>query len=527
MAEQTDVPATGDNTIPRLKLGEIGNPGLVVIGGNVFEECQHELRWPFAVHTFSEMAKDASIKAALSLVELMIARVEWDAVVPEDASEDMKKKQTFLRQCMKDMDNSWFSFMREVVSFNRYGFDVHEKVFRRRRKQFGSRYNDGLVGIKKLAVRSQDSIKEWKWDELGRELEGLIQTVRRPQQKNTTGFAYEDVTIPRSKFLLFRTDSQKDSPTGQSPLIGCWAAWKYKKSLEEHEGIGVSQDMRGLKVLYIPPQYMQEDASDSDKEVYEYYKRIMRNLHNNEQSGLILPQVLDPDAREQYFKFEVVSVTGQKGYNVNEIIQRYTNEIMTCLFADILKMGQDKMGSFALSDNKSNIMSMAIEAKLMEIRDVLNHDLIPHLFALNGWDTTETPLFQYGDLDEPDIDVFSKAIQRCAATAMIVKSPKNINHIAKTLGLPDRVKEDISQEELDKLLGADTSRSGDGLATGSGNGTSKSPSEDDNSTSNSEASAFEIVEETGDWVTVKILGKTTKFSREDYEELELEFNNGA
>ena len=50
-------------------------------------------------------------------------------------------------------------------------------MFERRLRSNGSRYNDGLVGWKKLAQRNQNTITGWKFSEDGRELLSVEQSV--------------------------------------------------------------------------------------------------------------------------------------------------------------------------------------------------------------------------------------------------------------------------------------------------------------------------------------------------------------
>lgn len=164
----------------------------------------------------------------------------------------------------------------------------------------------------------------------------------------------------------------------------------------------------------------------------------------------------------------------------------YANEILQALFADLLKLGQDSVGSYSLADSKSSIMAMAIESRLKEIQDVLNKDLMRQLFEVNGWSVEELPEFVYGDLDEVDIDKFSQAIQRIKAVGLIAPTAGNVNYIAEVVGLPDRIETTMSQDELNELLGPAESRSGDGMAAGGINGTSKSPASRDNSVANKE-----------------------------------------
>lgn len=211
----------------------------------------------------------------------------------------------------------------------------------------------------------------------------------------------------------------------------------------------------------------------------------MRNIHKNEQSGLILPQVLD-ERGEQYFKFELMSVTGQKSFDVSEVIKRYDKAIITTLMASQMILGQDGGGSFSLAESLSGISEMAIEAKLIEIKEQLNHDLVQQLFKLNGMRTDVCPYFDFGNISKADIDVISKYIQRTASVGLLPTTPNVVNWVMETAGIPEKFDPEISQEELMKFMPAATSRSGDGMAKGSGNGTSDSVAGSDNTVSNSE-----------------------------------------
>jgi len=240
----------GSNEIPTIAYREQGYNGIVSLGGQIFEECSHELRWPFAIETYKKMAKDAAISPALELVETMIARVPWDVKIPEGYEEELADKANYLKQVMVDMDHDWQSMIKQAATFKRYGFSTLEIVLRYRRKESGSKFNDGLVGVKKLPIRAQDTIEGWYWKNSGRELAGLVQRVCIPDNAQASdGWDFintQSVTarggskkIPRKKFLLFRNNPLKDSPTGSSPLSGCWQAWKYKTAFQESEAISV------------------------------------------------------------------------------------------------------------------------------------------------------------------------------------------------------------------------------------------------------------------------------------------------
>lgn len=464
----TDTLVKGDNKIPAMSMGETGFNGLTVVGGNILEEHQYELRWPYLIHTLKDMSKDATIAPALSLVESQISRIGWRVKIPKGHEGELDSKAEFLRECMTDMDHSWNDFINQAVSFVRYGFSIHEVVLRYRNKKYGSRFDDGLVGIRKLPIRSQDSIIAPEYKNKGRDLVGFWQKVNIPTNAGGAG-SYEalnesKVLLKKEHILHFKTGSIKDNPFGLSPLVACWKDWKYRTSLQEHEMIGISQDLRGLKVIYIHPKYLDPNASPEDKAVAEYYRNIVRTLHNGEQSGILLPAISD-ESGNPVFKFEVVSVLGQKAHNVDEVIERYNRSILTALTADFLILGQSGGGSFALGQTKFTISEIAIQSKLREIQDVLNHHLIPLIFKMNGWDTETTPYFEHDPIQQKDIDVFSSAVQRTAAVGLLPKTPKVVNHICEELGLPIEFDEAMDREQFLSLLTQFESRSGDGLET--------------------------------------------------------------
>jgi hypothetical protein len=496
----TDNLTTGSNEIPSLSFRESGYVGTTTLGGAIFEECSSELRWPQAIDTYKRMAKDGAIAPALELVEMMISRVPWYVKIPEGYETELKDKARFLEQVKDDMEHDWQSMIKQAATANRYGFSVIEKVYRYRRKDNGSKYDDGLVGLKKLPIRSQDTIDGWYWKNQGRELAGLVQRVVVPDNAtDNTGSGWDFVNssatngiqpilkkIPRKKFLLFRNNPLKDSPIGIPSLHGCWMAWKFKVAFQESEAISVAQEANSFKVLYLPPQYMSKDATEDDQAVFKKYQNIMTNAHQAKESGIILPLITD-EAGNKMFEFEIKSVAGKSSHDINAIISRYNAEILTCLFADFLSLGNSGGGSFSLAESKLSVIEMAIQSKLDEIKAQLNHDLVRQLFELNGWSTDVMPEFTYGNVSKESLDEVSKFIQRTAAVATFPRNRDTINWVMKQADIPYRVPDTMSQEDLDIALGNVESKSGQGMQEGMSNGVGKSTgSSGDSSTSNTE-----------------------------------------
>jgi len=469
--------------IPKFQLSETGYTGLKIAAGLPIDELKRELQYPQSMITYKQMSYHSTIAAALALYELMISKVHWKVLPPENPTPEDLKRTEFIKECMHDMDHSWMSFIQEAGSCKTFGFSVHEKVFRKRLKSKGSKYDDGLIGWKKLPIRAQDTIYRWYYSEDGRDLIACKQLVYAAYKSiDVMQKIKPEVIIPRSKFLLFRTGKHKDNPFGRSCLRDCFYAWKFLTMIEETEASGILRDLQGLPVLFLPPQYMTEDATPEQKAIYQQYQNIMRNIQQNQQAGLILPQAFDPETKQPLFKFDLMGVQGGKSYDTTKIKEYYKNSILTTLFADLLIMGQGSTGSYALGSIKSNLMAVAIETLLREISDVLNNDLIRHTFELNGWPIDRLPQLMYEDFENDDLEAFSKAVQRYASTSVLEIDRPILNKIRESLGVEGYAED---QEPQYDLMPNYSSRSGDGMAT-VGEGTSNSVSGKDTSSNNLE-----------------------------------------
>lgn len=496
MDEDVSVPESGfpDNRegAPKIRLSQMGNNGVRVIAGHIAEEENRALRWPFAMQTYSQMLKDATIAPAIAAIEGAIAQVPWNVVATPGKEEEQAAQVKFLKQVMVDMESPFREAIRYMATHNSYGFAVTEKVYRYREYSKGSKFNDGLIGLKKLAPIPQETVVAWNFRDKGKDLDGLYQAP--PMVSNRDSFdvsvTNEPTFIPRKKFILVRNSSNKNNPEGSSPLKSVYRAWRYKQSFEEYEATQVAKDARGLKVLYLPPQYLSPDASPEDKAVYEFYQRGISSLNNNEQTALILPMFRDEKGNKM-FELDVVSVMGTQSNDINEIINRLKKEIITGLSAAQLILGQDGGGSFSLAESLDGVTKMIVNERLTQIAEQLNHDLIPQLFALNGWDITDTPKFEYGEVSAESLDEIGKYIQRTAAVGMFPKTPEAVNYVTSRLGgIAPQFKDDTPEEEFLPKLTNYTSGAGEGQASPVGSGTAKTlGSGRDSSTANLEGKA--------------------------------------
>lgn len=494
---EASLKADEGQTIPRIKLGEQGFVGLNVHNKRILEETQRAFRYPFFIHTVNEMRHNPTIGSAMNVYRMMISRVKWDVECAPNASEQDKKRADTIRTMMHDMDSqSWSQFISEVIPYLEFGFGIHEKVFRRRLKRNGSKYNDGLVGLKRLAPRAQETISGWVFSEDGADLLAVEQDINHLEnaykfvkRKNLDG----KISIDRDKFLLFSASATKGNPEGNSIFKNIYLAFKQLSLLQDQELLGIAKDVQGILKIAIPPRYLSPDASPEDKAAVAAFQSIIDNYNAGTQRGLLVPNMIDPESKLPLFTYELMESKGGAKYDTEGIIRRLQGDILSALSVDILKLGADGTGSFSLAESKSSVLAIAIDYRLREIAEVLNNDLMRTLYELNGWDASNLPKFVYADIEEISLEDFSKAIQRIFSTNAVEMDRAVMNRVREVIGVPLKpADEEVDKDSLPANMAAMASKSGAGMGVGTtGNGTAKNGNKGgkDSSASNADNAA--------------------------------------
>lgn len=458
---------------PRISLGETGYVALKTVNGRIYEEVNEAFKFPKFFRTVDEMRKSAIIASALNTYKMLLSRVKWSVEAPLDASEEEKERAKFIESLQDDMEMSWDSFIADTIEYLPYGFSVQEKVFRRRLKKNGSRYNDGLVGLRKLSPRPQETIEKWEFSNDGRELLAVHQSITNLENGTLyVNNANEEglIRIPREKFMLFSADATKGNPLGNSILKGVYLSWKQMSMLKDQEILGIAKEAAGLPLIRIPAKYMAEDASEEDKAVYAACLKILEQLANGTSKGIVFPTAINNETKKDEFEIGLLEKKGLNGANIDTVVKRYQDEILSTLEVDILKAGNNA-GSFSLQDGDTNVLALAMSHRLNEIASVLNHDLIPQIYRLNGWSTEVLPKFVPSDISAVSMEEFSKFIQRVASTGLLELDREVLNKVREVLGVRMRPEDEPVDKEA---LTTNVSNSGKGMEVGrSGDGTAK------------------------------------------------------
>jgi hypothetical protein len=478
--------ASGIDEPERFKLGSIGYSGLKIFDGVVESEMVEELKYPKSNDTFRKMMLHPAVNASVSLHKAMVSKAVFRFIPPKEATPEETKQAEIVETIFSDMECTLQDVVSEAMTMVDFGFAPLEKIFRRRTKDSGSLYDDGLIGVRRLSLRHQQSIEKFKFSEDGETLEGVKQDrskVSDPYNRYALYKGNTSVVIPIEKICLFTCGDNKSNPYGSSPLRNVYLPWKYLQAIEELEASGVAKDLQGLPMFEIPAQFMNEDATPGQKQFFEYAKNVVRNVQMNSQSGMVLPLMYD-DQRNPMFKFSLLSTEGKKNYDTSKIKEYYRMMIFIGMQADILLMGNTETGSFALGAIKNSLTGTAVEGYLKRIVEVLNNDLIRQIYELNKWNPARRVKIDYEGFADTDLETFSKGVQRMASVGLVPKTLDVVNTVLRNL----QVDELPIGTNVEDLLTDTTSRASDGMAT-PGEGTSTNVSGRDNSTLNTENAA--------------------------------------
>jgi hypothetical protein len=386
-------------------LSEFGSTGLKHSGGTVYEEFLTNLRGTKGARVYREMSdNDPTVGSILYAIEKVILRLDWRIDPFQDKSADgetnPKDQETaeFINECLNDMSDSWDATLTQILSMLTYGYAFHEIVYKVRGgdskdPQRRSKFSDNKIGWRKFAIRGQETLWQWMFDEEGG-IQGMIQS-------DPSASIYIK-PIPIEKALLFRVKNDKNNPEGRSLLRNAYRSWYFKHRIEEIEAVGIERDLAGLPIAYIPPEYLSSTASAEQISFRNSIEQIVQNVKRNEQEGIVMPLMYD-ESGHKMFDLSLLSTGGSRQFDTDKIINRYDQRIAMSVLSDFILLGHDRVGSYSLGTAKMDLWSMAVDASANSIAEVINQFAIPRLLKLNGMDTSRAPFLTYGEVSHIDL----------------------------------------------------------------------------------------------------------------------------
>ena len=410
---------------------ELGSSGLKRFGGYIDEEFLKELKGvgPNGVAVYREMRDNCPVTGAILFVVEMLCRQATVNVEPASEAPEDQEAAAFLQSCLGDMSHTWEDGLTEDLSMLPYGWALKEIVYKRRQGAPGaarSKFDDGRIGGRKLAIRSQDSLLDWQFDDNG--------GMRAMRQMGAPDYTIR--TIPIEKALLFRPHVDKNNPMGRSILRNAYTSYYYRKHFMRIWGIGIERDLNGIPVAWVPPELLGTNATSEMTTTLTQIKKVVTQIRVDEQAGLVFPLAYDENNNKR-FDLTLMSTGGRRNFDLVAAMNYLDLKIANTVLADLLLIGHGATGSYALMDSKVELFSQALDAWLAAIAEIYNRFAVPRLFSLNTFRTMALPTIKFGQVAKVSLgEVGALIAQLGQAGAPVFPNQELQDHVYRMADFP-------------------------------------------------------------------------------------------
>lgn len=470
---------------------ERGQPRIVDSSYFVQDQMKTELKMPQRLYTYDLMCTDDAIANSFDITSLYVMNSLYNAKW-RGRTKKGEVAAEFLNYNMRNMGvGTWLDACNNANTSMKNGFSIQNIVTEKR--LYGPYKNNRC--LKKLAPRDQKSVYAWVWDKKRRDVIGFVQ---KPMLTggDTDQFIGNTInSIPLSydsnytlfknyQMLHFKFNTTNGNPQGNSPLNACYKAWKEKCLIEQLEVIACQKDLTGTVILKVPAALI-EKANNPDMypdAAHEYaeYQTNAADLQKGDSTFMVITSDVDESTKTPLYDVSLLGLDGasSKSYVTSDIIDQKRKSIYNVWGCGFLLLGQDSVGSYALSSDQVSTHAGFVNRAATFQKDVYETQLAPRLLAANDifLNYNDMPYLELHDPTEVDNDSMGKLIQRLASTGALTVGALKV--IYESLGWPVE-----GIEDLLFIKGDMTSRAGEGDGT-SGTGSTATGSQSDSNMDN-------------------------------------------
>lgn len=398
--------------------GEIGHTGLAQYNGIIQEDFLREMRGKEGYKRYNEMRLNSpTVGAFLLAYKHPIRAMSW--TFSSEVENDPRL------EILESARNAigWNNFISESLTMLPFGFSLFEIVL----QKVGSQWL-----WSKFAPRGQETVLRWDISPNG-DILGFF------QQAPPT---WTPVRIPIEKCLHFRAEVERNNPEGRSILRTGWTSYYYWKHFSQTEAIGFERDLNGMPVIGLP-EGATTDENDPDSDASKAAV-VVRNLRNDEQAGVVKPFG---------YTVELLSAAGQSFEAIDTAIRRYESRMLMAVMAQTLQLGQDGVGSLALSETEGDFLVMSVNSTADNLTETIIDQAVVPLLKLNGYDAVGIKL-EHTPAAKADLTSLSDFLQKCSS--LLTWDAEDEVWLRKMASLPERSVEEITaQMEQDKAAQAE------------------------------------------------------------------------
>lgn len=361
---------------------EIGVAGEVVFEGFNKEESR---LGEVSIKQFREMLdKDPTVESLYNIFTLPIIaatyRIDADKEDTGEVQAELVRKNLLEPSHKGGMQLPFSLFLDQLLLSIVDGFQLWEKVYR---------VQDGYLVLKKLAHRDSIGITLIRDDEGG---------YGGARQQVSYGDKVVDVTMPAYKTFLFTHNKARSFLYGRSAFTSLRSAYLKKRRLEWLDSISLQADAIKPKLLRRVADTL--SAKDPDSLVTKTLTALARL--GERKSTASIP-----------FGFEV-DVLESNGRDPHQSIERQNSEMARAFLATFTLLGSQggsNVGSYALSDNLSDMLMISLKAFMTKVEEHVNQYMIADMHNLN-FATPHYSEFHFDDLTSDTVEVMTEAFKK-------------------------------------------------------------------------------------------------------------------
>jgi len=305
---------------------------------------------------------------------------------------------------------NWKDQLTDILSSLIFGHSVMETTI--------EKDADGRVLWSGMYFRPQTTLTDWIHDAKGK-LQYIEQTVDGTP-----------VEIKAQKCLVFHACKSQANPLGKSLFRNAHRDWHYKSNIEQIEAIGVERDLTGLPILTAPEGETLMDAKGNLNALGVWAWKVVRSVKRNTQEGLVLPDG---------WTFDLVGSPGKRQFDLNDVINRYSNNIALSMLSQFLVLGvTNSSGSFALAKEQASLFHLAVEGIANSVANVVNTQFIgsPALQLYNNLD--KRPFIKPVGIERVELNDMASFLGRLLKFNVITPDDKLEEFLRDRVALPPR-----------------------------------------------------------------------------------------
>lgn len=440
-----------------------GRSGTVNTGGYIADtELNWKLRWPLNLEVYDEMRKtDVTCRWMLSLISTPLRAADLSVEPASDEPDDLEAAAFVEHALAEHLDGGLDEFLRQALTYFDFGHSLFERLAELREVEFSYEssqvvYDEAPADpagtlppaapkpriecqtvdvareafvIARLAPRLQRTVEKW----IAQPSDSA--RLRSVEVRPNDGLDPPTAVIPAEQLVVFTHEKEGDDWRGVSLLRSAYKSYRYKKSLENAEAIGIERSV-GLPVVYPP-----EDANDGDLDAIE---DAVQALRQGEQLYIIMPgpKAGTTSEGEDGWLIEDLSIQGEggKAADVDKVISRYDAEMARNVIAEFMRLGHEQTGARATGDVQQDPYYQALEAHAGYIESVLNAAIVKPLVDWN-YEAKSYPKLKFSKLQAKNVQVVADSLAKLLSASGVTADAELENWIRRQLDAPERSRE--------------------------------------------------------------------------------------